>query len=106
MSNLTKNLVTILGLVTVVFAGFYFYAQKDALDTGVDDLAVQEMLVSTEVFIVRSQELDEMDFDLSVFENERFKTLRSFTSPIQEQSVGRTDPFAPVNGYTNSIQSD
>lgn len=106
MSNVTKNIVTILGLLTIVFAGYYFYEQNASLDTSTDDFALQQMLASTEVFIVRSQELDQMNFDLSVLEDERFKTLRSFTAPVQEQSVGRPDPFAPVNGYTSNSESE
>lgn len=94
MSSVTKNIVTILGVLTIAFAGYYFYAQQPSGDISDDDLTLQQMLADTEVFIARSQELDQMSFDLTVFEDERFRTLRSFTSPVQEQSVGRQDPFA------------
>ena len=98
MSSVTKNIVIILGVLTVDFAGYYFSAQKASIDTTADDFSLQQMLASTEVFIIRSQELDQMNFDLSVFEDPRFRTLRSFSSPVQEQPVGRTDPFAPAGG--------
>lgn len=100
MSNVTKNIVTILGLLTVAFAGYYFYAQKESLEPAVDEFDMQEMLASTEVFIARSQELGQMDFNLAVFEDSRFNSLRSFTDPIESQPVGRTNPFAPANGST------
>lgn len=98
MSSVTKNIVTILGVLTVAFAGYYFYAQKASVDTTADDFSMQQMLASTEIFIIRSQELDQMNFDLTVFEDSRFRTLRSFSGPVQEQPVGRTDPFAPAGG--------
>ena len=98
MNSVTKNIVIILGVLTVGFAGYYFYAQQASSDPMADDFALQEMLASTEVFIVRSQELDQMSFDLTVFEDPRFRTLRSFSNPVQEQPVGRTDPFASVGG--------
>ncbi len=100
MSSVTKNIVTILGVLTVAFAGYYFYAQRSSLEVTTDDYTLQEMLANTEVFIVRSQELDQMNFDLTVFEDQRFRTLRTFTSPVQEQLVGRPDPFAPAGGNT------
>jgi hypothetical protein len=106
MSNVTKNIVTILGVLTIAFAGYYFYMQKAAVDiSATDDFALQQMLASTEIFIVRSQELDQMSFDLSVFEDPRFRTLRTFATPVEEQPVGRTNPFAPVGG-DNFINSD
>lgn len=98
MNSVTKNIATILGVLTIAFAGYYFFIQKASPDSVADDFTLQQMLASTEVFIMRSQELDQMNFDLSVFEDARFKTLRSFTSPVQEQPVGRTDPFASVGG--------
>lgn len=96
MNSVTKNIVTILGVLTVAFAGYYFYAQKASLEPVTDDLALQDMLAKTGVFIGHSQELDKMSFDLTVFEDERFKTVRSFAGPVEEQSVGRTNPFASV----------
>jgi hypothetical protein len=94
MNSVTKNIVTILGVLTVAFAGYYFYAQKASLEPATDEFALQEMLAKTGVFIVRSQELDQMSFDMTVFEDERFKTVRAFTAPVEEQQVGRPDPFA------------
>ncbi|MBP6924154.1 MAG: hypothetical protein KBC62_01475 [Candidatus Pacebacteria bacterium] len=98
MNSVTKNIVTILGVLTIAFAGYYFFSQQASMEPVTDDFTLQQMLASTEVFIVRSQELDQMNFDLSVFEDARFKTLRSFTNPVQELPVGRTDPFSSVGG--------
>lgn len=93
MSNATKNITVILGILTIAFAGYYFYAQTATTDTA-SDADLQQMLANTAVFIDRSQELDAMSFDTTVFQNERFRTLQTFTSPVESQPIGRSNPFA------------
>jgi hypothetical protein len=93
MNTVTKNIISILGLLTVSFAGFYIYTQSATPSSSFDDIALQQMLANTEIFIARSQELNSMRFDLSVLENERFKTLQTYTSPVESQSTGRENPF-------------
>ncbi|MEN9920450.1 MAG: hypothetical protein RL538_343 [Candidatus Parcubacteria bacterium] len=98
MSNTIKNIAVILGVLTIVFSGYYFYAQV-ASDSATDnDAVLQAMLANTAVFIERSQELDAMSFDEGVFQNERFRTLQSFTSPVESQPIGRSNPFAEAGG--------
>jgi hypothetical protein len=94
MSTVTKNIISILGLITVAFAGFYLYTQSTIPTSSADDLALQQMLSNTEVFIARSQELNSMRFDLSVLENERFRTLQTYTNPVESQPTGRANPFS------------
>lgn len=96
MSNTTKNITTILGVLTIVFSGYYFYAQISSENVPGSDEALQQMLANTAIFIERSQELDAMSFDVTVFEDERFRTLQTFTSPVESQPIGRSNPFAEV----------
>jgi hypothetical protein len=94
MGKVAKNILTILAALTFIYAGYYFYSASTEADGSATDVEFQQMLANTNVFIARSQELDQMNYDISVFENERFQTLRSFTNPVESQPVGRTDPFA------------
>lgn len=99
MQSLTKNIAIVLGVVTVAFAGYYFYTQQGTEDTSATaNASVQQMLSSTEVFIARSQELDQVSLDMSFFEDERFGSLQSFTKPLKDEPVGRANPFAAANG--------
>lgn len=98
MSNVTKNLVLILGLLIVGFAGYYIYTQQgsSALSFRSNDQVLQNMLSNTQVFIQRRQELEKVELNVSFFEDPRFVGLRSFSKPIQEQPIGRPDPFAEI----------
>lgn len=101
MQSLTKNIAIILGVVTIAFAGYYFYTQQGTGDTSdTANASVQQMLSSTEVFIARSQELDQVSLDMSFFEDERFRSLKSFTKPLKDEPVGRSNPFATTNTST------
>jgi hypothetical protein len=97
MESTIKNILVVLVVFSVAFLGYYFYTQQSS--TAANDDVVKNMLANTEVFISRSQELDRIALDMSLFEDTRFKTLRSFTKPVDDKPVGRPDPFAEV-GYS------
>jgi hypothetical protein len=97
MGKTATNLVTTLGLVTVVFAGYYLYKQQaaGALDlTSKNEQVMQEMLRNTQAFIGHGQTLSAVQLDISLFEDERFRSLKSYSTPILERPIGRPDPFA------------
>ncbi len=97
MTPLAKNLLIVLGVFTVGYAGYFLYTQQSSmvLETGDqgDDVYIN-MLANTEVFIVRSQELQGIDLDLSVLADPRFRTLKRFTKDVEDQPYGRSNPFA------------
>lgn len=96
MSKTTQNLIVVLGLVTIVFAGYYIYTQQAVTIGGSSENqeVMQNMLNNTRVFIERRQKLDQVELDIAFFEDPRFQSLRSFRTPIEERPVGRPDPFA------------
>jgi hypothetical protein len=96
MESAVKNILIVLVVFSVAFLGYYFYTQQ--VSTAPNDEVVKTMLANTEVFIDRSQELDRIALDMSILEDTRFKTLRSFTRPVSDKPVGRPDPFASVGG--------
>lgn len=98
MTGTTKNLLIILGLITVAAAGYYLFSIRSAttLDTAVSGQSLESMLQNTQVFIERRQELDQIKLDVSVLEDPRFNTLRSYSDPVEEKPIGRPDPFADV----------
>ena len=104
MSSGVKNIAIVLGLATVAFAGYYMYTQQAANTLSFDesDQQLQNMLANSQLFIERRRELSKIDFDTSVLGDSRFVSLRSFNRPVIEQPVGRTNPFADVQGAGNS----
>ncbi len=100
MGKTATNLAVVLGLITVAFAGYYMYTQQasnGALSFDNNQQTMQNMLNNTRVFIQHRQALDNVKMDIEFFEDERFQSLRSFSTPILEQPIGRPDPFAPVD---------
>lgn len=96
MGNTIKNLATVLGIATFAFGAYYLYVQKSSsgFDSEAAEQSMQAMLAKTSVFISHSQELDQISLDLSVLEDERFRSLQSASGPLQEQPIGRQNPFA------------
>lgn len=108
MGKTATNLAIALGLITVVFAGYYVYTQSSqpALDFSENQQTLQNMLNNTKVFIERRQVLDKVSLNIGLFEDDRFQSLRSFTTPIQERPVGRPNPFArPSVANTSDVNS-
>jgi hypothetical protein len=96
MGSLFKNITMALGIITVIFGGYYLYmdSANSSLEGASAEEALQSMLANTSVFISYSQELDQINLDLSLFEDQRFRSLRLYTQPIDEQPTGRTNPFS------------
>jgi hypothetical protein len=104
MSPVLKNVFIVLGVLTIGYAGYYIYSQQDTLNPGgvsSDETVYFNMLANTEVFIIRSQELNEMNLDLSVLEDSRFNALKAFTRPVEDQPVGKSNPFS--SAYSSSF---
>lgn len=106
MGKIITNLTVVLGFITVAFAGYYIFIQQggSALEFNSNELTKQNMLNNTQVFIARRQALDEVDLATSVelFEDARFRSLRSFSTPIPERQVGRSNPFDTAVVPTNN----
>ena len=97
MTPLTKNVLTVLGVLTIGYAGYFLYNQQTETVLGVDvenDAVYLNMLSNNEIFITRSQELGEIDLDISVLDDAHFRSLRRFTRDLKDQPTGRPNPFA------------
>lgn len=96
MGKTATNLVVILGLTTVAFASYYIYTKQHSSAVSFDsnDQAIQDMLKNTQAFIGYGQTLRKVDLKLDFFANEKFRSLHTYSTPIQEQDMGRRDPFA------------
>jgi hypothetical protein len=103
MASSSKTLFIVLGVVTVAFAAYYFIAQRSTLEPSVSESSLQLMLNRTQAFIEYRQTLDQITFDFSIFEDDRFRTLRSYSQPVEQKPEGRPNPFAPVGSDSGSV---
>ena len=51
-----------------------------------------------------TQELSQIMIDTSVLEDERFRSLKTFSRPISDVPLGRPDPFVPLNPSSNDLE--
>ncbi len=95
MSKTAKNLIIVLGLVTVAFAGYFMFMQQSATTLSFDtnEEVIQNMQANNRLFIERGRQLEVIELDLGFFTDDRFLSLKSFDTPIVEQPVGRDNPF-------------
>jgi hypothetical protein len=94
-----KNVSIALGVATVLFGGYYLYidSASSQLQSADSEQSLQNMLANTSVFIAYSQELEQINLELSLFEDQRFRSLRLYTDPIEDQPSGRENPFSESN---------
>ena len=106
MSKTIKNIITILGIITVVFGGYYLYTEMVADDTDAfteNDQSLEDMLNDTRVFIERGRILDRMELDIALFEDEQFNARQSFSEPINYvQPNNRVNPFLDPSSVTDN----
>lgn len=98
MGKTATNLTMILGLITLAYGGYYLYNKTIGGNTTFDtnEQTMQNMLKNTQVFIEYESVLNKIRLDLSLFEDPRLLSLRSYATPIRESTVGKNDPFAEV----------
>lgn len=96
-STSLKPAIIILVVLTLAFAGYYFFIQNKGTDNGLfadNKYITAEMLQNAQEFMDLSNTLDTVTLDTTVFDDPRFISYRNFTLPVQEQNVGgRDNPF-------------
>lgn len=105
MGKTTKNILVLLGILSIGYAGYYLYTERFAtvLQFESNNDTMTNMLNNTQVFIERSRVLQRTTIDVALFEDERFIALRGFSTPLMEVPVGRPDPFADTTLTTPVI---
>lgn len=98
MSKTAKNLIVILGLITVAFGGYFMFNQQTAttLSFETNDTVFRNMEANSQLFIQRGNQLKQIQLDTTFFADDRFISLQSFDSPVEKQSYGRDNPFRTV----------
>lgn len=106
MSSL-KNIFIV--IICIVCAGFAYYVTRP--DSGAADMSAnsavrQELIQKTQSFIERSSELQQINIDQAFFMDATFTSLRSFSTPIPNQALGRNDLFGEQSPIGTSFSPD
>ncbi|MDC1205537.1 hypothetical protein N8083_01680 [Candidatus Pacebacteria bacterium] len=97
MTSFVKNGLTLIGLIIVGALGYYLFVINDDSDITLGtEGEVNQAQLAGEQFLRELRELEKFDLSNELFKDQRFKSFTDFTKPIVEQSVGRKNPFAPV----------
>jgi hypothetical protein len=98
MKAFTTNTL-LLAAATLVVAGglyWYFFTGADApVGARVAGSPSTEAQAKFETLI---GQLGPITFDLAILSDPRFLSLVDLSTPIEEEPIGRKDPFAPLSG--------
>jgi hypothetical protein len=108
MSSTAKNLLIVLGIVTLSYAGYYFFVQESSLviRSSESNQQLAQMLARTQEFVGHRQILNSISLDTGVLEQAEFQSLRSFSPDPIEFTVGRDNPFIlpdPEQSQTTAV---
>jgi hypothetical protein len=94
MSDTLKNIMVLVVGVVLLGGGYYllFMPNSFVLEGGTSPLDTQ-LLVETQQFIQYRQTLESITLDTAVLDDVRFTSLRSFETPVVEQSLGKESLF-------------
>jgi hypothetical protein len=95
MTDTLKNLLVLAGFIVVLGMGYFMFTQSSASTWSLvqADEVSPVLLEKTQVFIERRSELEARTLDISLFQDPAFTSLRSYTTDIPDQPVGRADIF-------------
>lgn len=97
MSPLIKNLlIATIAAVALWFGYQTFIASDDALLVADNAAATSAAARDAQEFLIRLQQLNAIEFDRSIFDDPRFRSLVDLRQVVLDEPVGRTNPFAPI----------
>jgi hypothetical protein len=93
------NTITLIIIVLVCAVGGYWYfsGQSDT-DAPLTAVAPSGDNPAQSQFQALVSQLQPISFSTDIFTDPRFNALVDLTTPITPESVGRIDPFAPIQG--------
>jgi len=106
-NNPSQSTFIALAVIVVVALGIFFYTKGTPADTtssletslvgGTQELT--DARQASDRILVLLSEIDSLRITNSLFESAVYRSLVDYTITVPEESVGRTNPFAPVGGY-------
>lgn len=95
MSESLKNILV--GIICLILFGFaYFFFTGGTEDESLNEQSANDqaaLLTKTQSFIERSQILQGISIDTAFFNDTAFTSLRSYSTEVPNQPLGRNDIF-------------
>jgi hypothetical protein len=102
MSGFTKNIFVICICIACAALGYYLFVGTDDSELAGNTVVRQELINKTQSFIERSAKLQQINIDQSLFTDSTFTSLRSFSTPVPNQPLGRNDIFGDASSISIS----
>lgn len=104
MSETVKNVLALILLLALGGGAYYIYTTQgsagfnlDAFSLSRDGSALSVNLEQeSQAFVSRLRTLEQVEIKTDLFDDSRFTSLRSYTTPPPELEVGRENPFQSV----------
>lgn len=105
MNSLLKNILVAAVIVVILFALYlyFFKPAKSGIPEGLATASGQSVngdAPGQNLLNVLNQ-VNTLRLDKTLFSKEAFRTLQDFGVRIQDEAIGRLDPFAPLNTPAN-----
>jgi len=95
MNNSNSKSITIL-LMILIAMGVVLYRSMFAPPSA-EFLLTEDSATKTKIEVTLAK-IDSINFDMAVFNDSKFQTLKSIESPLPSIPKGRANPFATVLG--------
>lgn len=101
-----KKLIIILSILILLALGYFLFIERNgvSLDILTQGNLSEQLVANSQIFIERGNTLRQTRIDLSLFDDPRFSSLRSYSTPVPGQPIGKQNIFdalqdsgAPVN---------
>lgn len=97
MSNTMKNILVLLGVVTLAYFGYYLQIQNSAEGLSLDTQGgTESAFARTQNFIQYQTELSAVRLDRAILANEYFVNRQGYSPQLETEPVGRSNPFLPT----------
>lgn len=87
--------------LAVALTGYWFFGTGSTIAPPLS--ATEAADPAEQQFIALAQRLEQISFDVNIFNDPRFTSLVNLATPINPEPLGRVDPFAllgPINPST------
>jgi hypothetical protein len=105
MNQKTKQIIIAIVIIIVAFLGFkFFFPSAGSPDSALTaQSASSAQFVDGQTILASLGQLNKVTLDESIFTNKIFASLISFSVPIQDQAIGRQNPFSPIGVDSSAV---
>ena len=109
MNNKPKSsakTIAIIIVIAIIVAIVYFYYTGKSNDSGTDTVSLaqsnaEDQAIGARVLALLNQ-INSLKIDTSIFKDPGYLTLRDYSVTIPPVDVGRSNPFAPIPGFSTT----